>query len=68
MIRNIANFKNWIGGVCLAFAGAALARLPISSPEAALWTMTIGRLLAIGGLAWIAISVSRRVRRDSEDS
>lgn len=60
MIRNLANFSNWIGGVFLAIAGTVLARWPFASAEASLWTSTGGRFLAIAGLAWIAIGISRQ--------
>jgi len=63
MIRSLAH---WIGGGLLAIGGTLIAYLPASSPNTAIWSMMGGRFLALAGLAWIAIGISLRVKRDSE--
>lgn len=62
---NLAKFAHWIGGALLSFGGIALVYLPFPDPGTALWSAAIGRLVAIAGLGWIAMGVSRRVKKDS---
>jgi uncharacterized membrane protein YdcZ (DUF606 family) len=68
-MRRLGNLATpwWMGGVALAAAGVIAAR--VAAPAlggAAQSTVAIaGQLLALGGLAVIAVGVSRRVHRDS---
>lgn len=67
MIRNLANFTNWIGGCLLALAGTVVAYWPVPA-DTAVWTLSGGRLLGLAGLGWIAIGISRRAARRTHES
>lgn len=57
----------WLGGVALAATGVIVARIgaPALGASAQPVVEVVGELLALGGLAVIALGVGRRVQRDS---
>jgi len=68
-MKRLAKFATpwWLGGVALAAAGVIVARLaaPAFGGAARPAVELAGELLALGGLAVIAVGVSRRVQQGS---
>ena len=68
-MKRLAKFATswWLSGVALAAAGVIVARLaaPAFGGAARPVVEIAGELLALGGLAVIAIGVSRRVHQGS---
>ena len=71
-MKNIrANRGVWITGVVVAFAGVALARLvgpALAAGPVRLGCTLAGQLIALAGLGFICVGVSRRVRGQMPDA